>query len=113
MPEKQSIDKTGSFRFSDHDNPSQIELLSVSFDQPWLAEELTDRLAGKTLSVLKIKEFVLTDTPCYLFKAALKSLEVGKDKKLTVVSAPNNRRPGTYRDTMLDWVKLRFGQSLF
>jgi three-Cys-motif partner protein len=102
------VDKTGSFRFSDQDNPDQLRLLDDSFNQDWLAEELRARLAGREMSVLAIKEFVLTDTPCYLFKAALKKLEVGPMKSATVLQAPQGRKPGTYRDQILHQIILRF-----
>jgi three-Cys-motif partner protein len=102
------VDKTGSFRFSDRDNPDQLRLLDDSFNQDWLAEELRERLAGREMSVLAIKEFVLTDTPCYLFKAALKKLEVGPTKSAMVLQAPQVRRPGTYPDQILNQIILRF-----
>jgi three-Cys-motif partner protein len=98
------VDKTGGFRFSDRDNPAQLRLLDDSFSQAWLAEELQSRLAGREMKVAAIKEFVLTDTPCYLFKRALKSLE--KNKRAFAVQAPAGRKPGTFNN--LDKIILRF-----
>lgn len=63
------------------------------------------------MSVHKIKEYVLTDTPCYLFKTALKSLE--KDKRLRVVKAPVGRKPGTYPDEQVERIEVTFASSLF
>ena len=108
-----SVDSTGSLRFSDRDDPDQLSLLDVSFDQAWLAEELASRLAGRTMSVAAIKEFVLTDTPSYLFKSAMKSLELGGDEKAVATQAPPGRKPGTYPDDALDHIKIRFERSLF
>jgi hypothetical protein len=107
------VDKTGEFRFSDEDNPSQLRLFDESFDQSWLAEELAARLAGRTMTVYKIKEYVLTDTPCYLFKTALKSLELGKNSCARVVKAAPGRKPGTYPDEQLDQIEIKFESSLF
>jgi hypothetical protein len=74
---------------------------------------LSTRLAGRTMSVSKVKEFVLTETPCCLFKMALKSLEVGKRKCITAVKAPPQRKPGTYPDEQLEQIEVTFGRSLF
>jgi three-Cys-motif partner protein len=104
-----TIDKTGSFRFSDRDNPSQLRLLDDSFNPDWLAEEIEAKFASREMSALAIKEFVLTDTPCYLFKAALKKLEVGPKKSARVIQAPHGRKPGTYPDDKLPQIVLRFG----
>jgi hypothetical protein len=85
----------------------------IPYDEAWLAEELAIRLAGKTMSVYKIKEYVLTDTPCYLFKTALKSLELGKQRRITLVKAPPGRKPGTYPDEQLEEIEVAFENSLF
>lgn len=108
-----SVDKTGEFRFSDEDDPSQLKLFSDTYDEKWLAEELASRLAGRTMSVYSIKEYVLTDTPCYLFKTALKSLESGKQKTIKVVKAPIGRKPGTYPNEQLKEIEVTFASSLF
>ena len=104
------VDKTGEFRFSDQDNPNQLTFFNMSYDQEWLAEELAAKLVGRSLSVYQVKEFVLTDTPCYLFKAALKSLETRKPKAVTVVKQPPGRKPGTYPDDQLIGIELKFEQ---
>jgi three-Cys-motif partner protein len=108
-----AVDGAGEFRFSDEDNPSQLRLFKESYDDAWLAEELANRLAGKAMSVYKIKEYVLTETPSYLFKAALKSLEVGKKKCARVIKAPAGRKPGNYPDEQLDEIEVKFENSLF
>jgi len=90
------VDKSGEFKFSDKDNPDQLKLLAESFDDDWLADELGKRLAGTTMTVAEAEEFVLVETPCYLFKGALEALEVSN--KLTAVDAPRKRRKGTFPD---------------
>jgi three-Cys-motif partner protein len=108
-----AVDRTGEFRFSDEDDPDQLRLFDESYGDSWLAEELATRLAGKTMSVAQVKEFVLTDTPCYLFKGVLKSLEVGKQKRVAVTKAPPGRKPGTYPDDQLGEIEVKFDASLF
>ena len=100
------VDRSGSFRFSDRDDPGQLKLLNETFDQPWLAEKLSDRLAGRTMSAADIKEYVLAETPCYLFKGALKSLEAAKTA--LVINAPTGRRPGTFPDDLLNDIRFKF-----
>jgi hypothetical protein len=106
-----TVDRSGEFRFSDKESPDQLKLLDESFDQNWLAGELQAGLAGRTLSAMEIKEHVLVETPCYLFKAGLKSLET--KGKATVAAAPAGRKPGTYPDDRLAEIRLSFPTDLF
>lgn len=102
------VDETGEFRFSDRDDPSQLALLSKAFDDAWLADELIEKLGGKTMSVTEVYEFVLVETPCYLFKSALKAIE---GKSMTVVAAPPGRKPKTYPDEHWDAIKAKFAKK--
>jgi hypothetical protein len=106
-----SVDESGGFRFSDRDDPSQLRLLKQSFDSDWLARELQSRLAGRTMTAWAVKEYVLCETPCYLFKNALRSLEISK--KVTPLNVPVGRKPGTFPDEHLEKITLRFANSLF
>jgi hypothetical protein len=108
-----AVEGTGEFRFSDEDNPDQLKQFDETYNQGWLAEALATRLAGKTLSAAKVREYVLTDTPCYLFKAALKALEVGRERSVVVLKAPIGSKPGTYPDNQLADIEIRFAPSLF
>jgi three-Cys-motif partner protein len=108
-----AVDKSGSFRFSDSEAPGQLKLLDDSFDQIWLSEQLTEKLVGRTMTVAEIKEYVLVETPCYLFKPALKSLESSKSKPLKILKRPPERTPGTYPDEKLDDIVVEFQRSLF
>jgi hypothetical protein len=86
-------DPGGGFRFSDKDNPSQLNLFS-SYQNEMLAQELATTLQGKIRKVSQVKEFVLTQTPAYLYKNALKLLE--KQDRLEIINPPPDRRKGTF-----------------
>jgi three-Cys-motif partner protein len=68
-----SADKSGSFRFSDRDDPRQQRFFST-LDDDWLADELQKRLPGQKLSEAKVEEFVLTQTAAYNYKNAVNKL---------------------------------------
>jgi three-Cys-motif partner protein len=103
-----AVDKSGEFRFSDREIPEQLSLLDAQFSQEWLAEHLCRKLARKTMTVSAVKEFVLVQTPCYLFKSALKTLEKDAASGFRVVSTPPGRRSGDFHDEAM---KLRFGDA--
>lgn len=102
------VDNTGECRFSDKDAPDQLRLLNATYDQTWLAEDLLRAFAGEEPTVSEIRDYVLTHTPCYLFKQALKSLESDHDSGVSCIEAPDGRRPNTYKDDELDSIRLRF-----
>lgn len=106
-----AVDKTGEFRFSDRDDPSQLQLLEKSFSQEWLASELSMRLVRKTLTAYDVKEYVLTETPCYLFKSALATLE--NEDRIKIGNPPSGRIAGSFKDENLREITIRFEQSLF
>jgi hypothetical protein len=92
------VDKTGGFRFSDNEDPCQLGLFANCTDK-MLSGEIKTKLSGHTLTAEQVKEFVLTNTPAYLFKGALKILEEAGDLK--IISAPPKRRYGTFPDDNL------------
>lgn len=96
------VDPIGGFRFSDKDNPSQLSLF-CDYQDEILAQDLTSNLHGKTLTVFQVKEFVLTETPAYLYKNALKHLE--KQGKLKAIDPPPKRRKGTFA---IDQMQIEF-----
>lgn len=97
------VDPVGGFRFSDKDNPSQISLF-CDYQDDIFAQDLTSNLQGKTLTVFQVKEFVLTETPAYLYKKnALKHLE--EQGKLKAIDPPPKRRKGTFA---MDQMQLEF-----
>ncbi len=108
-----AVDTSGAFRFSDSDSPGQLRLFNDRFDEDWLAGEPAAKLAGRTMTVAQIKEYVLVETPCYLFKEALKSLEIGNSPSLRAVKVPARRNRGQYPENMLDGILVQFERSLF
>lgn len=95
-------DPGGGFRFSDKDNPSQLNLFS-SYQNEMLAQDLTATLHGKILLLSQVKEFVLTQTPAYLFKNALSLLE--DEGRMKIINPPRGRRKGTFAS---DNMQLKF-----
>ena len=87
------VDPVGGFRFSDKDNPSQLNLFGDYHDE-MLAENLTAALKGRVQTVSEVREFVLTQTPAYKYTKSLKLLET--NGKLIVVDPPPGRRKGTF-----------------
>lgn len=106
-----TVDKSGECRFSDRDDPGQLRLLEDAFDDEWLANELLSRLAGKTVTAALVEEFVVAETTCcYLFRGALKSLELAD--KIKVVGPPG-RKKGSFKQQQLDAIKITFPNRLF
>jgi three-Cys-motif partner protein len=92
------VDRTGGFSFSDKHGLDQLSLLT-SYGEDRLEEELERGLAGRKISVLEIKEWVLTETPAYLFKGALAKLE--KRGILKPLNPTASRRTGKFPDDEL------------
>lgn len=86
------VDTSGEFCFSDK-FAGQPKLLN-GYDQQWLAGELTKHLSGRNITIGDLHEWVLVNTPCYLFKKALAALE--KQGGILVANAPSGRRQGTF-----------------
>lgn len=61
------VDESGTYRFSDRNDPRQPRFFSTLTDE-WLAEELSKSLRGRTMSEDQVREFVLTETPFYRYK---------------------------------------------
>lgn len=96
-----SVDESGSFRFSDADDPTQLILLSAA-TQEWLARYLHKRFNGQSMLVEDLTMHVLTETPLVSFKKALEQLE--NQEKLSPVDPPGKRRRGHFPNGM----KVRF-----
>lgn len=89
-----SVNDEGTFRFSDGDNPDQLSFFKGA-TQEWLAEHLYKKFIGNIQRVEEIREYVLVETPCYLFKEALALLEnAGKIQ----VTSSKSRRKGSFAD---------------
>jgi three-Cys-motif partner protein len=98
------VDRSGGFRFSDNEDPCQLNLFQNCTEET-LADEISAGLAGRTLNGEQVREFVLTETPACSFKKALKVLE--DSSRLEVVSAPFKRRRGTFPDDKLADIRLK------
>lgn len=94
-----SVDSTGEFRFSDREDPSQLQLLSRAYDDEWLADEIASRLASRIVSVRDVWEHVLVETPCCRHKGALSILETKRSPAgVTPIDPPARRRKGKFAD---------------
>jgi three-Cys-motif partner protein len=109
-----SVDDSGTFRFSDADDPNQLSFFK-SATPKWLADHLHKKYLGTAShTVAEVQEHVLTETPCYAYKTALADLEVGG--RLRVVACAQGRKKGAFPD---DGMKVEFvkgpavQQSLF
>jgi three-Cys-motif partner protein len=89
-----TVDKTGSFRFSDKDNPDQANLLNMDYGQDWLADRLIREFEGRETTVGSVKAYVLEQTPCYLFREALGRLY--RDGQLQVPQPPPKWKKGSF-----------------
>ena len=67
-------DKNGGFRFSDRDNPDQQTFFTEMDTDTWHADELARRLSGRVMTEAEMRLFVLTQTPFYKFKNAVRLL---------------------------------------
>lgn len=90
------VDDTGAFRFSDADDPGQMNLLS-QIRKDSLDERLHSHFLGKEPpSVDEIEDFVLTQTAHYKYASSLIKLE--KDNQIEVVNSPEGRRKSSFKE---------------
>lgn len=99
------VDRTGGFRFSDKNDPSQLNLFKDYTDYA-LTEDLLSSFRGRKVTVSRVKEFTLTETPAHLYKGALKLLE--KQNRLRVINPPLGRRKGTFPDEYMHEMCVQF-----
>jgi len=92
------VDKTGGFCFSDEHGLNQLSLLAT-YSPDRLEADMQKALAGRTMSVLEIKEWVLTETPAHLFKTPLGNLE--RQGIAKPINPPSERRPCSYPDEQM------------
>lgn len=101
------VDQTGSFSFSDKEGLSQLALLTF-YNEAWLVNTLRHSLAGRTMSVDEIREYVLTKTPCFRFRGALGILE--KEGTLRVINPPAGRAARSFAEGT---IQVAFEHTLF
>lgn len=92
------VDQGGQFEFSDATNPDQTLLFSAAPDFVRLRRELRAGLAGQTVSIEQVEEFVLDRTgfTASHYKRVLKELEGSAPPGLVVCSARAGRKRGTF-----------------
>jgi three-Cys-motif partner protein len=103
------VDETGGFYFSDEHGLNQLSLLTT-YGPERLEADMRKKLAGRTMSILAIMEWVLTETPARLFKTSLGNLE--RQEIAKPINPPPRRRPCTYPDEHMDML-IKFEYSMF
>lgn len=93
-----AVDGSGGFRFSDRDAPGQLSLLGELFGAEWLAAEIFDEFRGQTVVTDDVRLWVLTKTPCYLYKGPLGDLET--EKLVRAIDPPPGRKARSFPDGM-------------
>lgn len=97
------VDQRGTFRFSDRTDPNQTFILDYSDEKFWVPKasgKVFNKFAGKTVTVEKVKEFVLVETP-FVFRrrSILQQLEKdGKIVKVEITKTGKQRKKGTFPD---------------
>lgn len=87
------VDQKGEFHFSDRQSENQLCLIANS-TQEWLANRMVEKLKNEAMTVMEIKEYVLTRTACVMFVEALSTLE--DQHRIKILSPPKGRRKGTF-----------------
>ncbi len=97
-----SVDDKGSFRFSDGDDPNQLALeIMTMADASWLSSHLHKKFVGTKIRVGAVQEYVLVETPRYLFKDALKILE-GDGRIRPILPPGYKRKKGGFSDEEME-----------
>jgi len=104
-----TVDKSGTFRFSDREiEGQQLLFLNGGFTDEWLAIELLRKFLNQSVTAMQIKEWVLTETPCVLFKTALDNME--KAGTLEVLNRVQLGCKRQFPDEFLEKLILKFSQ---
>lgn len=96
-----SVDKSGSFQFSDVTNPRQTYLIEPRPDYDYLKKLVLIKFKGKVVRIPDLEEFVLLETPfreTHYKKSILYPMEFAKEPEI-VVHGTRSRR-GTYPITV-------------
>ncbi len=96
-----TVDSSGGFEFSDKHSTQLDQLFSADTD--WLADRLFAEFENQVRTVGEVKEYVLTKTPCYLFKEALQVLE--RSDRLERIDPPQGRGRKSFANEIM---KLHF-----
>ncbi|MCA9250444.1 MAG: three-Cys-motif partner protein TcmP [Phycisphaerales bacterium] len=88
------VDRSGGFEFSDRHAQSAGNLFKYTDED--LANDLIEAMDGQTPTVGEIEEYVLVNTPAYLYKGALGILE--RTGRLKPIDPPKGRRAAAFND---------------
>lgn len=89
-----SVDRSGGFEFSDKfvsDRSSMFE-----YGDGDLARDLVADLAGQTLTVKRVGEYALVNTPAYKYLEALGVME--REGQIRPIAPPAGRRSASFKD---------------
>ena len=92
------VDDSGSFRFSDADNPDQLSFFKTATPE-WLADHLHKRYLGTSQTVAEIREHVLVETPCSTFRKVLGTLEM--EGRVRIPACAKDRKKCDFSDDRL------------
>lgn len=102
------VDESGEFTFSDATDSNQLVLFEKEPRYDLLKKQIFDQFVGKEATRRDVEEFVLAETAfreTHYKRHVLKPMELATPPALEVISAPPNRKRGTYGDPSL---RLRF-----
>ena len=89
------VDRTGQFRFSDKTGFNQTFLLDYDNEPSWVPEAAKTiylKFRGKTVSVEKVYEYLITETQFLKRTNPLKQLE--KESKISKIQRPEGSKRG-------------------
>jgi hypothetical protein len=95
------LDTSGEFIFSDATDPNQSVLFGDKPRYELLREQILRRFKGQQPTIEEIEHFVLAETAfreTHYKQHVLKQLEAEVPSSIQVISAPSNRRRGTFAD---------------
>lgn len=93
-----NVDPTGAYDFSDYTNPYQ-SFLPYEPNHEDLSRMLSKQFKGRTVSMEEIEEYVIAQTPYYLYKKeALKPMELAKEIVVKVTEPDYKRRVGSFKE---------------
>ena len=93
------VDEASGLQFSDATDPTQEVLFAAEPDFSDLKRRIIRRFSGSQVPVTSIEEFVVAETPyreTHYKKQVLKIMEQAGPAEIQILSAPPNRRKGTF-----------------
>lgn len=97
-------DASGEFTFSDATDPNQMVMFTGEPNFVELQRTIQQAFKGQTITVSDVEEFVLAETAfreTHYKRQVLRVFELSEPAQIEVLSAPTNRRKGTFSDPNL------------